>query len=496
MGNGTSLMSDFSQDLNMLIDSRFPILVSETHEEPRLMALVTSTCVQRDIPLFVWSHATGLRRHTEKSAIYNTSEFTDALKHVDATPQNGLYVFLDAHPFFNEPLNTRLIREITFDHYRRDRTLLFVSPALSLPPELARDSARLNLPGISADRVRTLLKDELDAWQRQKQQAVQINRDILPLLVNQLTGLGETEALRLIRQSICIDGELNTRDLQRITKFKQEQQSTLLEMIPPEVVLENVGGFTRLKSWLKQRQAVFQNPSLAPGLPLPKGILLLGVQGAGKSLLAKAMAGSWQLPLLRLDFSALYNKYIGETEKNLRLTLMEAERMAPCLLWVDEIEKGLSTGDSEDGLSKRLIGTFLTWMSERKSPVFLVATANDISRLPPELLRKGRFDELFFVDLPSNAIRRSIFHIHLEKRNLSPSSFQHEKLAELSEGFSGAEIEQAIISAMYAALAEGKELAQSHIENELTQTRPLSVIRSEDFRDLREWANQRCVMVD
>ena len=489
-------MTDFSQDLNMLIDSRFPILVSETHEEPRLMSLVTSTCTQRDIPLFVWSHATGLRRHTEKSAIYNTSEFTDALKHVDATPQNGLYVFLDAHPFFNDPLNIRLIREITFDHYRRDRTLLFVSPSLTLPPELARDSAKLSLPGISADRVRMLIKDELDAWQRQNAQAVRINRDVLPLLVNQLTGLGENEALRMIRQSIRLDGELSTQDLQRITKFKQEQQSTLLEMIPPDVVLDNVGGFTRLKSWLKQRQAVFQNPSLAPGLPPPKGIMLLGVQGAGKSLLAKAMAGSWQLPLLRLDFSALYNKYIGETEKNLRLTLMEAERMAPCVLWADEIEKGLSASDSDDGVSKRLIGTFLTWMSERKAPVFLVATANDISKLPPELLRKGRFDELFFVDLPNKAIRQQIFSIHLGKRSLPPASFQLEKLADLSAGFSGAEIEQAVISAMYAALSEGEEVTQAHIETELMQTRPLSVIRSEDFKILRDWANQRCVMVD
>lgn len=489
-------MTDFIAELGTLLDARFPILVSETHEEPRLLDRVARTCAERNVPLFVWSHADGLKRHNEKSAVYNTSGFTDALKHVDATPQNGLYVFLDAHPFLDDPLNIRLMREISFEHYRHDRTLMFVSPSIQLPPELARASARINLPGVSADRVRLILKNELDMWQKQHRQAVSVNRDILPMLVNQLIGLGEEDVRRLIRQCIRVDGALDIQDLRRVTKFKQDQQSTLLEMISPDVKLDDVGGFERLKNWLRQRQPVFQNPSLAPGLPVPKGILLLGVQGAGKSLLAKAMAGSWQLPLLRLDFSSLYNKYIGETEKNLRQTLAEADRMSPCLLWMDEIEKGLSTSDSDDGVSKRLIGTFLTWMSERTSSVFLVATANDISKLPPELLRKGRFDELFFVDLPSEPIRQKIFRIHLAKRMLDPAAFGLEDLARLSEGFSGAEIEQAVISAMYAALAEGKPAAQAHLENELKQTRPLSVIRSEDFSRLRAWASERCVMVD
>ena len=325
-------MPAFTKDFNALLDARFPILVCETHEEPRLLARITPICTTRDIPLFIWSHADGLKRSTETGAIYNTNEFTDALKHVDATPQNGLYVFLDAHPFFSNPLNVRLIREIAFDHYRRDRTLMFVSPALDLPPELARASARLNLLGISADRVRALLKEELDRWQRETQQSLRINRDILPLLVHQLAGLGEEEAQRLIRQAIHDDGELNIQDVRNIAQFKQQQRASVLEMDLPDVTLENVGGFSRLKSWLKQRQAVFHNPALAPNLPVPKGILLLGVQGAGKSLVAKALAGSWKVPLLRLDFSTLYNKYIGETEKNLRMALAEAGRMAPCVL--------------------------------------------------------------------------------------------------------------------------------------------------------------------
>ncbi len=489
-------MPEFANDFNALLDARFPILVSETHEEPRLLARIAPICQSRGIPLFVWSHADGLKRSTETGAIYNTSDLTDALKHVDGTPQNGLYVFLDAHPFLNNPLNVRLVREIAFDHYRRDRTLLFVSPSLDLPPELARASAHLNMPGINADRVRSLLKEELDRWQRDSRQSLRINRDVLPLIVHQLAGLGEEEALRLIRQSIRTDGEINLQDLRRITQFKQTQQASLLEMALPDVTLDNVGGFSRLKSWVGQRQAVFQNPALAPGLPAPKGILLLGVQGAGKSLIAKAVAGSWKLPLLRLDFSSLYNKYIGETEKNLRKALAEAGRMAPCLLWLDEIEKGLSAGDSDDGVSQRIIGTLLTWMSEREAPIFMVATANDISKLPPELLRKGRFDELFFVDLPDAAIRSTIFGIHLGKRGLDVKAFQLDRLADASEGFSGAEIEQAIVSAQYAALADNAALSQAHVAQEIAQTRPLSVIRAEDFQRLREWAHQRCVMVD
>ncbi|OZA24002.1 MAG: hypothetical protein B7X93_11700 [Hydrogenophilales bacterium 17-61-9] len=489
-------MPEFTDDFNALLDARFPIMVSETHEESRLLTRVREVCNTRAIPLFVWSLADGLKRSTEQSAIYNTSEFTDALKHVDSTPQNGLYVFLDAHPFFGNPLNVRLVREIAFDHYRRDRTLLFVSPSLDLPPELSRVSARLALHGISADRVRSLLKEELDRWQRDTQRSLRMDRDILPLLVHQLAGMGEEEAQRLIRQAISADGELNLDDVKRIARFKQEQQASALEMELPAVTLADVGGFERFKTWIGQRQAVFQNPALAPGLPTPKGILLLGVQGAGKSLVAKAVAGSWKVPLLRLDFAALYNKYIGETEKNLRQALNESMRMAPCVLWMDEIEKGLSGGDADDGVSQRILGTLLTWMSERDNPVFVMATANDISKLPPELLRKGRFDELFFVDLPSASVREIIFRLNLKKRGLDPAIFQMGQLVGLSEGFSGAEIEQAVVAAQYAALAEGRALAHQHVERELEQTRPLSVIRAEDFERLRAWAQQRCVMVD
>lgn len=488
-------MKDFQQAFNTLVDSRFPIWIAETHEEPRLHAWIEQAARMRDIPLFTWSLTGGLKRSTEKSAIYNTAELTDALKHVDATPQNGLYVFFDAHPFLKDPLNIRLIREIAFDHYRHDRTLLFISPSLEIPDEISRVTARLELPGIGADRVRVLLKEEVERWQKQGND-LHIQREILPLLIHQLTGMGEEEARRLIRQALLTDSALNKHDLQRIARFKSEQGGSPLDLRIPEVTLENVGGFSRLKTWLAQRQGIFQNPALAPNLPQPKGVLLLGVQGGGKSLAAKAIAGSWNLPLLKLDFGALYNKYIGETEKNLRLALDEAERMAPCVLWMDEIEKGLSTGDSDDGVSRRVIGTLLTWMSERTAPIFIVATSNDVSQLPPELLRKGRFDELFFIDLPGASIRKRIFEIHLSRFGISPEHLDADALANISEGFSGAEIEQSIVAAQFSALAGQTALTQDHLVREITQTRPLSVLRAEDFDSLREWAEARCVKVD
>src|ERR1051326_8352159 len=256
-----------------------------------------------------------------------------------------------------------------------------------------------------------------------------------------------------------------------------------------------IGGMNRLRNWLEVRRSYFREGAL-DSIDMPRGVLLIGVQGCGKSLAAKAAAGIFAVPLLRLDFGSLYSKYYGETERNLRKALDTAEVMAPCVLWLDEIEKGMAVGDDDDGLSRRILGTVLTWMSERRRPVFIVATANDITRLPPEMVRKGRFDEIFYVDLPSPQNRRDIFEIHLNKRYLDPADFDLTALTEASNGFSGAEIEQAIASAMYTAHSLGRSLSQEDLLAELKQTRPLSVLMAERVAAIREWASDRTVPCD
>jgi SpoVK/Ycf46/Vps4 family AAA+-type ATPase len=276
------------------------------------------------------------------------------------------------------------------------------------------------------------------------------------------------------------------------TKYRLLDNTGVLSLELDSAKFSQVAGLANLKRWLEQRRDIFVADQPPGALDLPKGILLLGVQGGGKSLAAKSVAGSWHLPLLRLDFATLYNKYYGETERNLRDSLKTAESMAPCVLWIDEIEKGLAT-DDDGGPSKRILGTLLTWMAERQSRVFLVATANDIEMLSPELLRKGRFDEIFFVDLPDAEIREAIFRIHLEKRKQNPAIFDMDRLRSASEGFSGAEIEQAVVAALYASHASKTPLDTGHILTEIEQTRPLSVLMAEKIAYLRDWASSRTV---
>ena len=326
------------------------------------------------------------------------------------------------------------------------------------------------------------------------------------MLVQHLLGFTRDDARRLIRQTIEQDGVINMDDVARVLKHKHESLANsgvlTLETGRDVVKFGDVGGQVRLKRWLGLRHGAFCGRAGTEALAPPKGLLLLGVQGGGKSLAAKSIAGSWQVPLLRLDFGALYDKFSGETERNLRESLATAAAMAPCVLWLDEIEKGLATGeDSTDGgVSRRVLGAFLTWMSERNgntaARVFIVATANDISRLPPELLRKGRFDEIFFVDLPTSTVRAEIFAIHLARRKLDPTTFDTNALVAASEGFSGAEIEQAVIAAQYQAYADKRALDTPMLVDELRGTRPLSVLRAEEIEALREWAAQRTVNVD
>jgi SpoVK/Ycf46/Vps4 family AAA+-type ATPase len=483
------------RDLELLLRSSTPILVIESLEEQRVLDLFVRLGLRLGDPVFRWTVTEGLRRaDTDHPGPRTTAGPAEVLRHIKATSLGGLYVLLDFHPFLDDPLHVRLIKEIAQSHGELPRTLVFVSHAFEVPPELRHLSARFGIHLPDRARLLGLIREEAERWQQQYPgRSVKADRTAVEQLAGNLLGMTESDARRLLRSAIHRDGAITHDDVQEVMKAKYELLSTegAISFEYETAKFSEVAGLGNLKRWLAERRQAFL--SGARETDRPRGIMLLGVQGCGKSLAAKAAAGSLGVPLLRLDFGSLYDKYYGETEKNLRRSLEIAEVMAPCVLWLDEIEKGLSTGSGDEGVGLRVLGYFLTWLSEHKAGIFIVATANDIERLPPELIRKGRLDEIFFVDLPDAATRRSIFEIHLRRRNLAPSGFDLNSLADASSGFSGAEIESAVVSALYSAQAQRAGLSTAHIAQEIERTQPLSVVMAEQIAYLRDWASDRTV---
>ncbi|MCG8429247.1 MAG: AAA family ATPase, partial [Chromatiales bacterium] len=410
--------------------------------------------------------------------------------------RSAYFLLLDFHPFMADPVHVRLIKEIAQNYENIPKTLIFLSHSFDIPAELRHLTARFELHLPDQAGIKTLIREEVSQWQRKTRRKASADPKALDQLTQQLTGMTATDAKRMIRTAIEDDGAISHDDLPNIMKAKYELlgRDGVISFEYDTASFSDVAGLTRLKEWLSHRHKAFAGKP--NNLDKPKGILLLGVQGGGKSLAAKAVAGTFGVPLLRLDFGTLYNKYYGETEKNLRHALGVAEMMEPCVVWMDEIEKGIAHSGNDEGLSQRVLGTLLTWMAEHDSKVFIVATANDIEKLPPELMRKGRLDEIFFVDLPKTEIRREIFEIHLRRRNLAPSGFDLDALSSASEGFTGAEIEQAVVSALYAAHANNAPLTDHHLQEELARTKPLSVVMAEKIQYLRNWAKERTVFTD
>jgi ATP-dependent 26S proteasome regulatory subunit len=490
---------DESRELCALLRSRFPIILIQSHEEPRVLELLQKAANLENQVLMTWSITTGIRRYGRDEPIYQTNDLLDALKHIDKTQQNGIYVMCDAHPGFKDPVAMRLIREIALSHYRSARTLVFLSPRLDeMPSELLRLSAHFHPRLPNRDDIRALVAEEARRYESQSGEKPRGERQALDMLIMHLLGMEQDDVRRLVRQALRDDGAISSDDVRRVlaTKYEALGGASTLAYEQSKVRFDDVGGLAALKHWITLRRRPFLDDGAE--VDRPKGIVLLGVQGGGKSLAARAVAGEWGVPLMRMDFGALYNKYYGETERNLRNAFAAAESMSPCVLWIDEIEKGISTdgGDGDGGVSRRVLGTLLTWMAERSEPVFIVATANDISRLPPELIRKGRFDEIFFVDFPQSAAREQIALIHLKKRSLDPSQFDLPGIARMSAGFSGAEIEQAIVSASFEARARDATLGTADILAEMERTRPLSVVMAERIDALRDWAAERAVFAD
>lgn len=485
-------------DLLVALTAKVPLVVIETDDEKRACDQLLDCADGLNQACYQWTVSEGVKTLSKGMQLVAPGQHAEpeaVLRHIKDTNQPGVYVLCDFHPYLSDnPLLVRLLKDIALNHDVIGHILVLVSHELSVPPELRGQSLRVRLQLPSEREVSQIVREEARRWQELRGGKASSDRQALQQLVRTVRGLGHQDVRRLVRTAIFDDGVIDRSDIPAVNKAKFELMNMdgVLSFEFAVQPMDQVGGLDNLKSWLSQRQLVFANDQHSEDVP--KGMLLVGVQGAGKSLAAKAVASLWQLPLLRLDFAALYNKFFGETERNLRQSLAQAELMSPCVLWIDEIEKGLATGDSDNGTSKRVLGTLLTWMAERKERVFMVATSNDISRLPPELMRKGRFDEIFFVDLPGPDARRTIFTIHLNRRKVSAIDFDLAMLVEASEGFSGAEIEQAVVSAVFAARAREIPLNDQLLLAQVHETSPLSVVMAEQVAALRGWAQGRTVM--
>jgi hypothetical protein len=490
-----------SQDLVTLLRARTPLLVIESAEEKRVVEGFRHAIAQVLRPLWRWSITGGLQRLDldlgEESQGPPDASMT--LQAIQEQPEPGVFLLLDFQPYLRYTMTLRLLREIVLREGSAEHTLVLVGAALDLPPELAAAATRFAFAPPDADALAALVREEAFAWSREHGRRVEVDSDVARTIVRNLAGLTLADARRIVRKLVHDDGALTPADLPELARAKVAllDRDGLLHFEYETAQFAAVAGLARLKRWVAQRKPAFTGEKLPLKLDPPRGVLLLGVQGCGKSLAAKAMAGGFGVPLLRLDIGTLYNKYHGETERNLREALRTAELLAPCVLWIDEIEKALSTSGADDGVSRRVLGYLLTWMAERTAPVFLVATANDVQQLPAELLRKGRFDETFFVDLPDGATRADIFRLHLARRDLDPARYDLAALAAASDGFSGAEIEQAVVAALYAAAADGRRApTQSQLAAEIAGTRPLSVLMAEKVAALRAWAAPRTVPAD
>lgn len=495
---------DSQRDLELVLQSRTPIIVIETRDESRILEMITSITVGRTkgdyLPLFRWTVTDGLQRlDISLEPQMHNSDPDDVLRHIRAVTKAGVYILLDFHPYLENPINVRLLKDICIRYESISRQLILVSHRVELPTELESFCARFEM-ALPSTRERGDIVKRVSAEYADQHPGtvVQFDPKAYGMLVQNLAGLTHGATEQLARNAIYNDGAISSSDLPGVMQAKYDllNKAGILHFEYDTARFSDIGGLKKLKQWLSHRKTAFRTSGGNDVLDTPKGVLLIGVQGCGKSLAAKATAGILGVPILRLDFSAIYDKYHGETERNLRESLSTADIMAPCVLWIDEIEKGLAGRGGETGTTQRILGNFLTWMAEKNSKVFVVATANDITSLPPELVRKGRFDEIFFVDLPKSDVRKSIFGIHLEKRRQDIKNFALEQLATATRGFSGAEIEQVIVSALYAAQAQQKPLTTAHIVAESQRTRPLSVVMKERIVALRSWASERTVPCD
>jgi ATP-dependent 26S proteasome regulatory subunit len=532
--------------LKVLINSSTPIVVVETVEEVHALALVRAACSELNLPVFEWTIADGLVRSgsgaaapqpvqsrpethmptvvpqgnseadrfaramlspvasdagaAPKTAMYNTADPVQALANLESMTLEAVFVLKDFHRHMDNPVVVRRLRDVGQKFSANRRTLVLTAPSIEMPPELASLVEFLDLPLPGPDRLREIIRETYTRLAAAHTLKLQLDANGVDAMAANLRGLTEEAAERAISQTIVARLALSPQCVTDVLDAKKAllKRSEMLEFVDSTDNMASVGGLENLKRWLEQRRGAWDDHARQFGLDPPKGVIILGVQGCGKSLCARAVAGEWKLPLVKFDTAAVYDKFIGETEKRIQKVFRVAEGLAPCVLWIDELEKvfagsGPDSASADAGVSSRLLASFLSWMQERKPAVFVAATCNNVTVLPPELIRKGRFDELFFVDLPSAAERKQVFSIQLTKRKRNPADYDLDQVAEAANGFSGAEVESAVQTALYAAFANKHDLTAEDLLTALKTTVPLSVTRAEEITKLRAWAKERAV---
>jgi AAA+ superfamily predicted ATPase len=488
-------------ELALLINSRNPIITVESSEEQRFSALVQRVAEELGVPLYVWSVTTGIGR-IGGAPLYNTDQPEQALANIGTIQGDGIFLLKDFGRYCDNDRISRRLRDLADGFRTARRSIVILGASIALPPELDADAVAFQLGLPSVDELTTGVKATLAELNRTQGIANSLDVAGLGQVAKNLAGLPEDDALRVLRQCVMARGKADVSLLDAVLEAKRQAMHTdgLLETIKRDASFADVAGLGKLRDWIGKRKSALTPEGQRFGLVPPKGVLITGVQGCGKSLAARAVAGEWGYELARLDAGALYDKYVGESEKRLKKALDVAQKISPVVLWIDEIEKAFasagSSGDADAGLSQRLLATLLTWMQDRESGVFLAATSNNITILPPEMLRKGRFDEIFFVDLPNVASRTALFALHIRKRGREAAGFDLPKLAAASDGFSGAEIEQVIVAGLYTAFSQKQQLTTEILIAEIQATQPLSVTRAEEITEIRNWAKSRAVAAD
>ena len=513
--------------LKVLIDSSTPIVVMETVEESRAVRMVRAACSSLNLAAFEWTIATGLARcgtgtvaaiengafpaggyrtgevndlAESAKALYDSREPAKMLANLEGISIEAAFILKDLHRHMDDPVVVRRLRDVGQKFATNRRTVILTAPKISIPPELASLVEFLELPLPDRQRLRQIIDETLVRISKSHTLQRRLDPAGIDSMADNLRGLTEEEAERAISQALVARYALCAETVTDVLEAKKSllRRSEMLEFVEVSDSLTSVGGLDNLKRFLAQRRGSWEEPARAFGLDPPRGVIILGVQGCGKSMCARSIAGEWKLPLVKFDTAAVYDKYIGETEKRIQKVFQVAEGLAPCVLWIDELEKvfagsGPDSASADAGVSSRLLAAFLSWMQDRKAPVFVAATCNNVSVLPPELIRKGRFDELFFVDLPGQAERKQIFAIQLTRRKRTPADFQLDRVAAAARGYSGAEIESVVQTALYSAYSQKQPLADQHLLDAIHGTVPLSTTRAEEIDSLREWAAKRAV---